>query len=98
MIKIYFNEDRTHAISEYDLRNMAKAGLNDTDMCYECSQYHEEDIEKLKKEDYEYALRLMLSYIECDYSEIDDELVQQIWRILQDPYYENPKVWDKSLK
>ena len=98
MIKIYFNEDRTHAISEYDLRNMAKAGLNDTDMCYECSQYHEEDIEKLKKEDYEYALKLMLSYIECDYSEIDDDLVQQIWRILQDPYYENPKVWDKSLK
>ena len=98
MIKIYFNEDRTHAISEYDLRNMAKAGLNDTDMCYECSQYHEEDIEKLKKEDYEYALKLMLSYIECDYSEIDDERVQQIWRILQDPYYENPKVWDKSLK
>ena len=46
MIKIYFNEDRTYAISEYDLYNMAKAGLNDTDMCYECSQYHEEDIEK----------------------------------------------------
>ena len=98
MIKIYINENGTHAISEYDLCNMAKAGLNDMDMCYECSQYHEENIEKLKKEDYEYALKLMLSYIESDYSEMNDEIVQQIWRILQDPYYENPKVWDKSLK